>query len=198
VAALLERVGESVLVFDYPGFGQSEGRTSEAGCYAAADAAYDWLISTAGIPSNRIIVFGISLGGGVAVDLAARRPAKALVLVKTFTSLPEAAAHILPLVPVRRLMVNQFDSLSKIPRCTQPLFIVSGTRDHLVPYQHGPILFEAANEPKQFYALDGSRHNQALPPDFYVTLSRFLAGTGGAVKQEDKGGNPEGTFSLGR
>ncbi len=83
-------------------------------------------------------------------------------------------------------MVNQFDSLAKIPRCTQPLFVVSGTRDMLVPYNHGPKLFEAGNEPKQFYPLDGSRHNQSLPPDFYVALGRFLAGMGVAVSQVGK------------
>jgi len=195
VVALLQELKESVLVFDYPGFGLSDGKPSELGCYAAANAAYDWLTSTAQIPANRIILFGISLGGGVAVDLASRRPARALVLIKTFTSLPDVAAHILPLVPVRRIMVNQFDSLSKIPLCTQPLFVVSGTRDHLVPYNHGPKLYEAGNEPKQFYSLDGSRHNQALPAEFYGALSRFLARTGAGKVEEGKRGVPEGIFT---
>ena len=175
MVALLEGLRESVLVFDYPGFGLSGGKPSEAGCYAAADAAYDWLTLTARIPADRITLFGVSLGGGVAIDLAARRPARALVLIKTFTSLPDVAAHILPGVPVRQLMVNHFDSLAKISQCTQPLFVVSGTRDLLVPYRHGPLLYEAGNEPKQFYSLVGSRHNEPLPPDFYKALSGFLA-----------------------
>jgi uncharacterized protein len=184
VAALLETLGESVLVFDYPGFGLSEGKPSEAGCYAAADAAYDWLTSTARIPADRIILYGVSLGGGVAVDLASRHSARALVLVKTFTSIPDVAAHILPFVPVRRIMVNQFDNLSKIPRCTQPLFVVSGIRDHLVPYDQGFQLYEAGNEPKQFYPIKGRHHNQLPPPDFYVALSWFLAGMGGGKVEE--------------
>jgi fermentation-respiration switch protein FrsA (DUF1100 family) len=175
--ALLENLGESVLVFDYPGFGLSEGKPSEAGCYAAADAAYDWLTSIARVPAERITLFGVSLGGGVAVDLAARRPARALVLIKTFTSIPDVAAHILPGLPVRRLMVNEFDSLAKIPRCTQPLFVASGTSDHLVPLRLGCRLYEAGNEPKQFYPIVGNRHNEPLTPEFYAALSGFLART---------------------
>jgi fermentation-respiration switch protein FrsA (DUF1100 family) len=184
VVALLEALGESVLVFDYPGFGLSEGKPSEAGCYAAADAAYDWLTSTAQIPADRVILYGVSLGGGVAVDLASRRPARALVLVKTFTSIPDVAAHILPFAPVRQIMVNRYDNLSKIPRCNQPLFVVSGIRDHLVPYDQGLRLFEAGNEPKQFYPIEGRRHNQLPPPDFYQALAGFLAGTGGGKLEE--------------
>jgi fermentation-respiration switch protein FrsA (DUF1100 family) len=124
---------------------------------------------------DRIIVFGVSLGGGVAIDLAARRPARALVLIKTFTSLPDVAAQILPFVPVRELMVNRFDSLAKISQCTQPLLVVSGTRDLLVTYSHGSLLYEVAHEPKQFYALIGSHHNEPLPAGFYTVLSNFLA-----------------------
>jgi uncharacterized protein len=157
---------------------------------AAADVAYDWLTSTAKIPADRIILMGVSLGGGVAVDLASRRPAQALVLVKTYTSMPDVAAHLLPWLPVRHLMLNQFDSLAKISRCTQPLFVVSGTRDRLVPYDHGPLLYGAGNEPKQFYPLIGSRHNEPLPPDFYAALSGFLAATTAANPPDRPHGVP--------
>lgn len=174
VARVMAELGESVLVFDYPGFGLSGGKPSEAGCYAAADAAYDWLTHN-DIPADRITVVGVSLGGGVAVDLASRRPARALVLVKTFTSIPDVAAHLLLGLPVRNLMTNRFDSRAKIGRCRQPLFVASGTADRLIPYRHGVELYDAGNEPKRFHPLAGSDHNDPLTPDFFAALREFLA-----------------------
>jgi|SRR5579883_684144 len=176
VAQVLDELRESVLVFDYPGFGRSGGRPSEAGCYAAANAAYDWLIAR-GVAGNQITVFGVSLGGGVAVDLAGRRPARALVLVKTFTSVPDVAENLLAGVPAGRVMVNQFDSLAKIGRCPQPLFVASGTKDQLIPEDAGVRLYEAAVSPKQFFRLEGSDHNDPLTPEFFAALRRFLATT---------------------
>jgi hypothetical protein len=169
----MAELGESVLVFDYPGYGRSGGTPSEAGCYAGADAAYDWLTHR-GIPAERITLVGVSLGGGVAVDLAARRPARALVLVKTFTSIPDVAAHLVLGLPVRRLTTNRFDSLAKIGRCGQPLFVASGTKDHLIPYRHGLTLYEAANGPKTFYPIAGSDHDDPLTPEFFAALREFL------------------------
>src|SRR5262249_54030964 len=84
VAGLQHILKESVLIFDYPGYGKSGGKPSEAGCYAASEAAYQWLVDKQQIPPERILLYGGSLGGGVAVDLASRRPCRALVLVKTF------------------------------------------------------------------------------------------------------------------
>lgn len=173
VARVMGELGESVLVFDYPGFGRSGGRPSEAGCYAAADAGYDWLAAH-GFPPGRITVVGVSLGGGVAVDLAARRPARALVLVKTFTSVPDVVAHHLPWVPADRLVRNRFDSLDKIGRCRQPTFVASGTKDQLIPYRHGERLAAAAGGPTTFHPLPGSDHDDPLTPDFFAALRGFL------------------------
>jgi fermentation-respiration switch protein FrsA (DUF1100 family) len=174
VSKVLTELGQSVLVFDYPGFGLSGGRPSEPGCFAAADAAYDWLVGR-GVRPAEITLVGVSLGGGVAVDLAARRPVRALVLVKTFTSLPDVAAHLLLGLPVRRLMVNRFDSLSKIGRCATPVFVTAGTTDRLVSYRQGERLYAAAGDPKQFYPLPGSAHNDPLTPDFFAALRAFLS-----------------------
>ncbi|HEY1187656.1 MAG TPA: alpha/beta hydrolase [Gemmata sp.] len=174
VARVMDELGESVLVFDYPGFGLSSGKPSEVGCYAAADAAYDWLTAH-DIPPERITVIGVSLGGGVAVDLASRRPARALVLVKTFTSVPDVAAHLLLGAPVRPLMTNRFDSRAKIGRCRQPLLVASGTNDRLVPYRQGLKLYEAGNDPKRFFPLAGSDHNDPLTPEFFRALREFLS-----------------------
>src|SRR5207248_5963463 len=126
-----------VLIFDYPGYGRSEGSPSEAGCYAAAEAAYAWLVQTQQVPPGQIILYGGSLGGGVAVELARRQPHRALILVSTFTSIPDMAQQLYPWLPARWLVRNRFDSLAKIGQCTQPVFIAHGTADGLLPYTQG-------------------------------------------------------------
>jgi fermentation-respiration switch protein FrsA (DUF1100 family) len=164
----------SVFIFDYPGYGKSEGKPNEAACYAAADAAYDWLVEQAGIPGDRIIIYGGSLGGAVAVDLAARRPCRALVLTATFTSVPDLAQKIYPWLPARWLVRHRFDNLSKINRCTRPVFIAHGDRDSLIPISQGERLFAAANEPKRFFVLKDHDHYEGPDRAFFAALCQFL------------------------
>jgi fermentation-respiration switch protein FrsA (DUF1100 family) len=163
-----------VLIIDYPGYGKSEGKPSEKGCYAAADAAYDWLTQTKGVPPKQILLYGGSLGGGVAVDLARRKPHRALILAKTFTSIPDVGQSIYPWLPVRWVMRNRFDNLAKIRQCHSPLFMAHGTQDNLVPFRLAKELYEAANEPKHFYILEGRDHNDAHPPEMFKELQEFL------------------------
>lgn len=169
-------LGESVMIFDYPGYGKSSGKPSERGCYQSADAAYQWLIDQK-IDPAKIVIYGGSLGGGVAVDLASRKKHRALVLAKTFTSLPDVGQHLHPWLPVRWVMRNRFDSLGKIGQCTSPVFIVHGTADSLVPSEQGERLFAAANEPKQFMSVEGGDHNDPLPAEFFQKLKVFLTDT---------------------
>ncbi|MBX9579041.1 MAG: alpha/beta hydrolase [Gemmataceae bacterium] len=173
VARVMAELGQSVLVFDYPGYGGSGGRPSEAGCYAAADAGYDWLTAN-GFPADRVTLVGVSLGGGVAVDVASRRPARAVVLVKTFTSVPDVAAHLLLGLPVQPLVRTRFDSLAKIGRCPQPTFVASGTKDRLIPFRQGERLFAAAAGPKRFHPIAGSDHDDPLTAGFFAALRDFL------------------------
>src|SRR5262249_10054409 len=170
IAHLLEATGQSVLIFDYPGYGKSQGTASEPGCYAAADAAYEWLTETQRIPPENIILYGKSLGGAVAVELATRRPHRALVLVRSFTSIPDLAQEQFPFLPARGLVRNRLDNVEKIGRCTQPVFIASGNCDSLVPYAHGERLFAAANEPKVFFCLKDCDHNDPFPAEYFVAL----------------------------
>ncbi len=165
----------SVLLIDYPGYGKSGGSPSEAGCYAAADAAYDWLTKEQKVPPGRVILFGASLGGGVAVDLASRRDHRALVLVKTFTSMPDVAQRLYPWLPVRWLMRNRYESLAKLGQCRRPVFVAHGTTDLLIPFGHGERLYAAANEPKHFFPMPGVDHNDSLPAAFFPELRAFLA-----------------------
>jgi fermentation-respiration switch protein FrsA (DUF1100 family) len=166
-------MGESVLIFDYPGYGRSGGSPSEAGCYAAADAAYDWLTNQS-IPAERVLLFGKSLGGAVATDLASRRPHRALVLAKTFPSAPAVAQRIYPWLPAQLLMRNRFDSLAKIGKCGRPVFMAHGDCDGLIPCDLGERLFAAANEPKRFVHLVGADHNSPFESGFFSALRNFL------------------------
>ena len=174
IEAWQREIGASVLIFDYPGYGRSSGRPTEAGCYAAADAAYLWLTQVQGVTSSRVLIYGRSLGTAVAVELASRRPHRALVLVAPFTSLPDIALGYFPLLPAHQLMRNRFDNLERIGRCPQPLFIVHGTRDSVVPFAQGEALFAAARAPKQFLTVEGGRHGNCVTTTFFAALRRFL------------------------
>ena len=175
VAKWQEFLNLSVLIFDYPGYGKSTGKPSEAGCYAAADAAYDWLTRQAAVPPERVVIYGGSLGGAVAVETGRRRPHRALVLVSAFTSLPDIAQKVYPWLPVRWLVRSRFDNLAKIGQCTGPVFIAHGDADQLVPFAHGERLFAAAHEPKAFWPMKGHDHNDPPGPDFHGALRDFLA-----------------------
>jgi uncharacterized protein len=171
----LLRLNRSILIFDYPGFGKSEGEPSEQGCYDAAYAAYDWLIEEKGIPANRIVLMGKSLGGGVATDLASRRDNEALVLVMSFTSTPDVATHLFPIVPAHWVMRNRFDNLSKIGRAKGAVYIIHGCCDYKIPFRHAQELFEAAPEPKKLHAVDDAGHDlRCLSCECLDGLSAFL------------------------
>lgn len=166
-------LGQSVLIFDYPGFGKSGGTPSEVGCYAAADAAYGWLAQK--MPGERIVLFGQSLGGGVAVDLAHRVPHRGLVLFKTFTSVPDVAQAKYPILPARLLVRNRFDSLTKIEACRRPLFMAHGDADGLIPFTQAECLFAAAPvEAKEFLRLPGAGHNGEISREFSRRAAEFL------------------------
>ncbi len=169
-----EALGVSVLIIDYPGYGKSEGRPSEAGCYQAADAAYAWLTDTQKIEPRNILIYGGSLGGGIAVDLASRHDHRALILVKTFTCMPDVASRHFPWIPVRWLMRNRYQSCDKIRACRRPVFIAHGDADEVIPCALGQQLFEAAGDPKVFHLQPGAGHNDPLPPEFFEALRAFL------------------------
>lgn len=174
VVDLMNGLDVSVLIFDYPGYGKSEGKPSETGCYAAADAMYDWLTDMKHIPGERIILYGKSLGGGVATDLATRRPHRALILAKTFTSVPDVAQRHFWFLPVHWLVRNRFDNRAKIGRCPRPVAIAAGDCDELMPLWMGERLYEAATAPKRYFLLRGCSHNGMFPPAFLPELAEFL------------------------
>jgi len=152
--------GASVFVFDYRGYGRSEGRPSEEGTYLDAQAAYQWLRQR-GFQGTNIIAFGESLGGGVAAELACRETLGGLVLQSTFTSIPDIGAELFPWLPVRRLATIRYDTCAKLPRLKIPVLVMHSRTDEIIPFHHGQRNFAAANEPKLFCELNGF-HNDPL------------------------------------
>lgn len=170
-----ERYQATVMIFDYRGYGRSEGTPGEKGLLQDARAAKAWLARRAGVPEADIVLLGRSLGGAVAVVLAAEGGARGLVLESTFTSVPELAKHYLPLLPARLLMQNRFDSLSKIAAFNGPLLQSHGTADRVIPYKLGRKLFQAAGDPKRFVTIRGGDHNDPQGEEYYRVLDEFIA-----------------------
>ncbi len=188
VGPWLDRVrrdlGVSILVFDYRGYGQSEGIPGETGIVADARAARAWLAERTGKAERDIVLFGRSLGGAVLVDLAARDGARALVLQNAFCSLPDVAAYHYPFLPVRWLMRTRLNAAAKIGDYAGPLLQFHGTADRVVPIQFGRRLFEAAATPdKEFVELAGYDHNDADWPAVRPTVKAFLDRLGEAANQ---------------
>jgi fermentation-respiration switch protein FrsA (DUF1100 family) len=152
-------IGLQVFILDYRGYGLSEGTPSEQGLYEDAQAAYAHLLSRDDVDKERITIFGRSLGGAVAVDLASRVPCRRLILESTFSSAADMAGHILPILPLGRFVTERFDSASKIDKVRAPLLQFHGTQDEIVPYQLGRKLHESAREPKEFVSIPGATHN---------------------------------------
>ncbi len=173
---LLARAGADVFIPSYRGYGRSAGRPSEKGLYRDAEAAYRVLTEDLRIAPERIVVFGRSLGSAVAVELAARREVAGVILEAAFTSAPDMAREIMPFLPSGRMIGSRFESIERVASVEAPLLIVHGEQDSLVPFEHGRRLYEAANEPKEFYPIPGAGHNDTYErggEEYFVRLSSF-------------------------
>src|SRR6185295_707516 len=155
--------GVNVFVFDYRGYGHSEGRPGEEGTYRDAQAACHWLRAK-GLAGTNIIAFGESLGGGVISELAVREPLAGLILQSTFTSVPDVGAELFPWLPVRWISTIKYDTRSKLPRLKMPVLVMHSRSDSLISFAHGEKNFAVANEPKMFWELQGD-HNDFLEVD---------------------------------
>jgi uncharacterized protein len=150
--------GFGVLLLSYRGYGPNAGSPTEEGLYADGTAALEFL-ARSGIASERTVLYGESLGSGVAVELASRMPVAALILEAPFTSIAEMAQHHYPFLPARWLVRDRYDSAAKIAKVRAPLLILHGAKDYIVPERYGRALFEAALEPKEFCAFLEGGHN---------------------------------------
>jgi hypothetical protein len=172
----LRALGLNLLAFDYRGYGESSGSPSEAGLYRDASAAYGYLRDTLGVPPERIVLFGHSLGSAVAVELATRVPAAGLVLDGALMSVIARAQEVYPYVPVRWVARSRFASIEKIGRVQMPKLFLHARQDDVVPIAHGRRLYDAAPPPKTFVELGGG-HGDSFEADsavYFGAIARFL------------------------
>lgn len=174
LAMLRDNFRVSVFAFDYRGYGRSEGEPFETGILEDAEAAQAWLAERTGLPQQEIVLMGRSIGGGVAVHLAAKNGARGLILESTFSSLPEVAARQFPWLPVGWLMKNRYDSAAKIEAYRGPVLFSHGDCDSLIPQSLAQKLFDAAPGEKEFYCVSGGDHNCIQPAEYYQKLDEFL------------------------
>jgi fermentation-respiration switch protein FrsA (DUF1100 family) len=172
----LHALGLNLLAFDYRGYGESDGVPGESGLYKDADASYRYLREDLGVASDKIVIFGHSLGSAVAVDLASRVASAGLILEGALTSVIERGQELYPYIPVRWIGRSRFSSIEKISRVSVPKLFLHARADDVVPLAHGRRLFEAAPPPKTFVELKGG-HGDAFELDsatYFGSIDRFI------------------------
>ena len=181
LALLHHRIGVNLFIFDYRGYGRSEGIPSEQGTYRDARAALRYLQDRADTPTERMVYFGHSLGTAVAVELASFEPPSGLILVSPFASVSEMSRLVFPLLPVGWLLRNKYNSLTRIAKIHRPLLVLHGDQDETVPISHANKLFDAANHPKHIQILRGAGHNDTFEAGgqaYWEALEQFVSELG--------------------
>ena len=154
-------LGFATLIIDYRGYGRSQGSISEQGTYLDAEAAWNYLTQTRKIPAHRIVVFGRSLGGPIAAYTATRQTPGALILESTFTSVPDMAARLYPIFPVRLLSRFQYNTGKMLLSVSSPVLIIHSPDDEIIPFENGQKLLMNAKEPKKILKISGG-HNEGF------------------------------------
>lgn len=155
---IFHELGLNTFLFDYRGYGQSEGRPTEAGLVLDAAAAWEQVTGRRGIPADEVILFGRSLGGALAAKQAAAATPAALILESTFTSVPDLAAELYPIFPVRLLARLQFDARAALADVAAPVLVIHSRGDEIVPFSHGEALLAAAGPQGELLEIRGD-HN---------------------------------------
>jgi len=174
----LQRRGFNVLMYDYRGYGRSDGTPSEDGIYKDGRAAYDYAVTLPEVKPERVFLWGTSLGGAVAIDVATHRHVAGLILESTFSSATDVARVVYPFLPVQFFMHTKLNSIEKIKTLTIPTLVIHGARDSIVPIGLSRKLFNAANEPKDFYEIPNADHNDTFfvgGNEYFSRVDRFIA-----------------------
>jgi len=165
------RLGLSVLIVDYRGYGQSEGRPSEQGTALDARAAWQWLTEEQGVAPENTVLFGRSLGAAVAAELATEVQTAGVILESAFRSVPDLGQRLYPFLPVRWLSRFQYPVIDHVQEIRAPILIIHSQDDEIIPYSEGEAVYNAANEPRQLLTIRGG-HNTG----FMISESDYLAG----------------------
>ena len=178
LAELHGRLEVNIFIFDYRGYGRSEGSPTEQGTYLDARAAMAYLGEREDVDRGKLVLFGRSLGCAVALEIAASHLVYAVILESPFTSIQAMARRAYPFLPgIGLLARSKYDSLSKIKGVRSPVMVLHGDRDEIAPYEMGRNLFEAARPPKRFYTIQGAGHNDTYlvgGPEYYDALGSFI------------------------
>ncbi|MHC4439008.1 MAG: alpha/beta hydrolase [Planctomycetota bacterium] len=158
---IFHNLGLNCFIFDYRGYGDSQGKPDEEGTYADAMAAYNWLVEEKKTPAENIIIFGRSLGGSIAAQLAGKVEARALIVESAFTSYVDMGNEYYPYMPVRWFARFGYKTIDYIRNVHCPVMFIYSRNDEIVPYKFGLELYEAANEPKEFIEIFGG-HNDCF------------------------------------
>ncbi len=170
----------NIFIFDYRGYGKSEGTPDEIGIYRDSLAAYNKVLELEGVSVDSLFLFGRSLGGICAVETALNNPARGLILESVFTSASDMSRKIFPLIPLGWAIRSKLDAIGKVPQIKLPKLVLHGDRDEIVPFDLGRKLYDAAADPKSFYTIEGAGHNDTYimgGPGYYQALDGFISET---------------------
>jgi fermentation-respiration switch protein FrsA (DUF1100 family) len=168
----------SMLVFDYRGYGRSEGSPTEEGTYLDAESAWNYLIKIKHISPEKIVLFGRSLGSAVAAEIALNHKAGALIIESGFTSIPDFGRKFFPYLPVRLIARYHYSTIDKVNKIGIPKLIIHSPQDEIIPFEHGVSLFKKASEPKEFLRIKGS-HNEG----FLISGRSYIEGLNGFISK---------------
>jgi fermentation-respiration switch protein FrsA (DUF1100 family) len=180
--ARVQNDGYGILVLNYRGSGGSGGSPSEKALVSDARHVYDWMIGQ-GIPAREIVAYGESLGTGVATQLAAARPMRALVLEAPLMSTPDVAQSTYFFLPLRLILADQYRTIDRIGEVRIPLLIVHGAKDRVIPISHGEKIFAAANEPKRFAPFPEGGHSDLFSHGAWDVARDWLEALPAAQRQ---------------
>ncbi len=158
---IFHNLGLGVLIFDYRGYGKSQGSPDEEGTYRDAESGWDYLVDVLHVEPERIVIFGRSLGSAVAAEIALRKQTGILIMESGFTSVPDLGKKFFPHLPVRLISRYHYESINKVGKIKLPKLFIHSPDDEIVPYEYGVRLFEMASEPKYFLKIAGG-HNEGF------------------------------------
>ena len=171
---IFHQLGLDTLIIDYRGYGQSTGKTSEQGTYLDAQAAWSYLVDERGIPADRIIVFGRSLGGAIGAWLGTQHTPAAMIIESSFTSGVDIARQLYPFLPVRLITRLRYPVAEYASRLECPVLVVHSRNDEIIPFEMGQSIYAAVKQRKSFLELRGDHNN-----GFFISRRDYVAGLDG-------------------
>ncbi len=182
---IFHQLGLDTLIIDYRGYGQSTGKTTEQGTYLDAQAAWSYLVNERGIPANRIIVFGRSLGGAIGTWLGAQHTPAAVIIESSFTSGVDMARRLYPFLPVRLITRLRYPVAQYASRLECPVLVVHSRNDEIIPFAMGQSIFAAVKQRKSFLELRGDHNN-----GFFISRREYIAGLADFIESVLGPGDP--------